>query len=199
MKILVFTEGTILMHLSGRNVNREERVKQSQAADIQREERNIAYDDNVLPPSVEKGSVYDLASYIPLGNAVSKLTSWEKQGATISYLTSRRIKSEIETIRQILKKYDFPKVSNLYYRKQDEDYKDVAERIMPDILIEDDCESIGGKKEMTYTHINPRAKERIKLISVREFEGIDNLPDNLEELQEYIYLINKGTKVKVPA
>ena len=199
MKILVFTEGTILMHLSGRNVNREERVKQSQAAGIQREERNIAYDDNVLSPPVEKGSVYDLASYIPLSKAASKLISWEKQGATISYLTSRRIKSEIETIRQILKKYDFPKVSNLYYRKKGEDYKDVAERIMPDILIEDDCKSIGGKKEMTYTHINPKTKERIKLISVREFEGIDNLPNNLEELQKYIYLINKGTKVKVPA
>ena len=103
MKILVFTEGTILMHLSAKNVDRKERVKQSKAEGIQREERKIAYDTNTEPAAVKKGSVYDLASYIPIGNAVEKLLNWQKQGAVISYLTSRRIKSEIETIQQVLK------------------------------------------------------------------------------------------------
>jgi len=50
---------------------------------------------------------------------------------------------------------------------------------MPDIIIEDDCESIGGKYEMTYTHIKPELKKRIKSIVVEEFGGIDHLPDNI--------------------
>jgi len=167
------------MHLSAKNVSREERVKQSQATGIQREERQIAYNTNVEPPVVEKGSVYDLASYIPVGSAVNKLLNWESQGAEICYLTSRRIKSEIDTIKQILKKYNFPNASNLYYRQQGEDYKDVAERLMPDVLIEDDCESIGGEKEMAYTDIKPELKKKIKSVVVKEFEGIDHLDNQL--------------------
>lgn len=184
MKILVFTEGTILMHLSGKDVDREERVKQSQAEGIQREERQIAYDTKAPLPTAEKGSVYNLANYIPIGNAVEKILSWKKQGATICYLTSRRIRSEIESTERVLKKYKFPNVSNIFYRQQGKDYKDVAEKIMPDILIEDDCESIGGKKEMTYTYIEPELKEKIKLIAIKEFGGIDHLPDDLEELKK---------------
>jgi len=53
---------------------------------------------------------------------------------------------------------------------------------MPDILIEDDCESIGGKNEMTITHINPKLKTKIKSITIKEFEGIDHLPDKISEL-----------------
>lgn len=185
MKILVFTEGTVLMHLSAKNVNREERVRQSQADGVQREERQTAYNANTEPPAVEKGSVYDLVSYVPVDDAVDKLLGWEKQGATICYLTSRRIKSEIDTIRQVLKKFNFPNASNLYYRQQGEDYKDVAEKVMPEVLVEDDCESIGGKAEMAYPHIKPEVKKLIKSIPVKEFGGIDHLPDDINELKNY--------------
>ncbi len=185
MKILVFTEGTILMHLSGEDTSREERVKQSKSAGIQREERKIAYDTNVEPPAVEKGSVYDLVNYIPIGDAVNKILGWKKQGADICYLTSRRIKSEIDAIQQVLKKFNFPNSSNLYFRQQVEDYKDMAEKIMPDVLIEDDCESIGGEAEMTYPHIEPKLKAKIKSIPVKEFGGIDHLPDDINELKRY--------------
>ncbi|MBU1868283.1 hypothetical protein KJ608_02360 [Patescibacteria group bacterium] len=54
---------------------------------------------------------------------------------------------------------------------------------MPDILVEDDCESIGGEQEMTYTHIRPSLKEKIKSAVVKEFNGIDHLPDSIQELQ----------------
>ena len=64
MKILVFTEGTILMHLSAKNVSREKRVKQSQTAGIQRLVRNLVYRGSVNPTLVPKGSVYDLANYM---------------------------------------------------------------------------------------------------------------------------------------
>lgn len=175
MKILVFTEGTVLMHALAKGVSREERVKQSQAAGIQQEERNIAFESNTIAPKATPGSVYDLESYIPVGNAVEKLKSWKQQGAEIVYLTSRRIKSEVETIKKVLQKYHFPDCQNLYFRQQGEDYKDIAEKIIPDILIEDDCESIGGKKEMVYPHIKDELKPKIKSIIIKEFEGIDHL------------------------
>lgn len=59
---------------------------------------------------------------------------------------------------------------------------DVAERVLPDILIEDDCESIGGEKEMTYPHIKPELKTRIKSIVIKEFCGLDHLPDEVSAL-----------------
>jgi len=185
MKILVFTEGTILMSLSGKNLTREARVEQSRLAGIQREGRKIAYETDSPLPAVKKGSVYDFRNHIPIGNAVGKITSWEKQGATICYLTSRRIKGEIEMIQGVLRKYHFPNFSKLFYRFKGEDYKDVAEKVLPDILIEDDCESIGGKAEMTYPHIRKDLKPKIKSIVVKEFGGIDHLPDLLEKLKKY--------------
>ena len=132
MNILVFTEGTVLMHALAKGVSREERVRQSQ---------NIITRLRATP-----GSVRDLESYIPVGNAIEKLKSWKQQGAKIVYLTSRRIKSEIEAIKKVLSKNNFPNWQNLYFRKRRENYKDIAERLTPDVLIEDDCESIGGEK-----------------------------------------------------
>ena len=156
MKILIFTEGTVLMHGLAKGVSRKERVRQSKAAVIQR----------ILPFKASQGSVNDLESYIPVGNVIEKLKSWKQQGAEIIYLTSKRIKSEIETIKKILSKYNFPDWQNLYFRKQGEDYKDVAERLMPDVLIEDDCESIGGEKEMVYSHIKKELKPKIKSVII---------------------------------
>jgi hypothetical protein len=76
-------------------------------------------------------------------------------------------------------------MGSLQYREGKEEYKDIAERIMPDVLIEDDCESIGGEKEMTITHVSPDKKAEIKSIPLKEFGGIDHLPDNLTELVRY--------------
>lgn len=159
MKILVFTEGTILMHSAGKGRTRNERVK-----------------------LVEKGekSVKDYKNYIPIGNAVKKLNEWAKQ-ADIYYLTSRRTSQEIADIQDVLSKHHFPK-GVLLHRKEGQDYKDVAEELLPNILIEDDCESIGGTNEMTITHVNPDIKSRIKSVPVKEFGGIDHLPSNLVEL-----------------
>lgn len=185
MKIMVFTEGTALMHRSARNVCREERVEQGKLAGIQMEEKTLAYNSNSTT-NAEINSVYDYDNYLPVGEVVKKLTTWKGQGVTIYYLTSRRIKKEIEAIKNVLRKYNFPDCQNLLFRKQGEDYKDIAERLMPDVLIEDDCESIGGEKEMTYTHINPRLKAKIKSIVVKEFFGIDGLPETLSSLMQWL-------------
>jgi hypothetical protein len=121
---------------------------------------------------------------IPSGNAPAKLQKWKGQGAEIMYLTSRTKPDELDIVRHLLEQYDFP-IGELFYRREGEAYKDVAERVLPDMLIEDDCESIGGDVEMTYPHIKPELKTRIKSIVVKEGGGIDHLPDNLVDLTKY--------------
>ena len=160
MKILVFLHGTLLMHQSGNGKSREERVQQSK----QREE-----------------SVLDYANYIPIGGAVAKLNNWINQGAEILYLSSHKSINDVEKDKVVLEKYNFPK-GRVLWRQGEEIYANVAEKILPDILIEDDCESIGEEQEMTITHIKPELKAKIKSIVVKEFEGIDHLPDNLDQL-----------------
>jgi len=161
MKILVFTEGTIIMHPSAAGLTREQRVAQS-----------------------KKGlrSVCDYAHYIPNGNAVKKLQTWKKQGGDIFYLTSRTSKMQVNDVKNVLKKFGFPDSQNLLFCRRGEQYNEIAEKLMPDILIEDDCESIGGEAEMTYPHIGPEVKKKIKSIVVKEFSGIDHLPDKISNL-----------------
>ncbi|MEK7577611.1 MAG: hypothetical protein AAB492_03280 [Patescibacteria group bacterium] len=181
MNILVFTEGTILVFLSGKNLPREEVVRLSQQAVVQRVVRNVGL-LNALSLVAPKGSVYDFTSYVPIQHAVEKLTNWSKQGATIHYLTSRRTKNEIETIKTILNIYHFPDAQNILFCHKGENYKDVAKKLMPDILIEDNCESIGGTKEMTYPNMDKISKQKIHSIIIKEFEGIDHLPTSINKL-----------------
>lgn len=181
MKILVFTEGTILIFALGKNLQREKQIRMSQQAGIQREENALAFENDLPLPAVEEGSVYDFSSYVPIGNAVEKLITWKNQGASIYYLTSRRIKEEIKIIQKLLREYNFPDYQNLFFRSKGENYKDVAERVMPDILIEDDCISIGGEKEMVYPHINDSLKSKIIPVVIPEFSGIDELADDITE------------------
>ena len=86
--------------------------------------------------------------------------------------------------KAVLRNHDFPE-GQVFFRHSGESYSDVAESVLPDILIEDDCESIGGQEEMTYPHIKPELKARIKSIVVREFGGIDHLPDDIFALVNY--------------
>lgn len=162
MKILIFTEGTAIMPSIAVGVSREERVKQST--------------DN-LP------EVYNFRTYVPNGEVVEKLGGWKKQGAVIWYLTSRTEAKEVEDVRQVLLENKFPDVDHLLFRQGMQAYKDVAEELMPDVFIEDDCESIGGELEMTYPHIDPTIQPRIHSIIVKEFAGIDSLPSDIAQLQ----------------
>lgn len=127
---------------------------------------------------------HDFANYQPTGNAVAKIKNWVSQGAKICYLTSHKNAAGVEIDRKVLDKHGFPH-GEIYWRQNSEQYKDVAEKVMPDILIEDDCASIGGEAEMTYPHIREDLKPKIKSIVVKEFQGIDLLPDNLPLLLKY--------------
>jgi len=160
MKILVFLHGTLIMHKNAEGKSRKERVRQVKN---------------------KESSVLDYVSYIPVGSVVEKLKSWQSQGAEILYLSSHETAEYVEKDKSVLEKYDFPK-GQIFYRQNGESYKDIAEKIIPTVLIEDDCESIGGEKEMTITFVKPEIKQRIKSIIIKEFSGIENLPNNLDDL-----------------
>ena len=163
MRILVFLHGTTVMHKNAKALAREEIIKQVREGDE---------------------SVHDYALYLPIGNAVEKLRKWQRQGAKICYLSSHRNARDVERDKSVLKKYAFPD-GQILYRQNREEYKDVVERIqpLPDVIVEDDCESIGGEVEMVYPNLKPKSKDRIKSIVIKEFEGIDYLPDRISELR----------------
>lgn len=141
----------------------------------------------------QAAGVRDFANYVPIGEAVNKLRNWAAQGAEICYLTSLTEnkkargdeiigKDGLRIDNEILRKYSFPE-GTIYHREISENYADVVARInpLPNILIEDDCESI-GKEEITYTQLNPALQKKIGSIIIPEFGGIDHLPDRIEEL-----------------
>jgi hypothetical protein len=162
VKIMIFLHGTAIMHKNALNRTREERVKQVLEGDE---------------------SLYDFATYVPVGNVVQKLQTWKKQGAEIIYLSSHKEDEDVEKDKVVLQNYGFPD-GQVFFRHGGEEYNDVVERVLSDILIEDDCESIGGEISMTYPHIKPELKVRIKSIVVKEFGGIDHLPEDLPGLRK---------------
>jgi hypothetical protein len=162
VKILIFLHGTSIMHRNAKGLAREEAIRQVMEGDE---------------------SLHDYASYVPIGNAAKKLRSWETQGATICYLSSHKNAEDVDRDKFVLNKYAFPD-GQIFYRRNIEEYKDVVERIrpLPDVIVEDDCESIGGELEMVYPNLRPEIKDEIKSIVVKEFEGIDCVPDRISEL-----------------
>ena len=142
----------------------------------------------------QEPSVRDYKNYAPIENAAVKLQSWASQGAAIAYLSAlTEDKSErgdeivglegLEADRAVLERYGFPS-GPIYHRDLGERYEDVVERIdpLPDTLVEDDCESIGGANEMVYLRLTPETRKKVHSIVVKEFEGIDHLPDSLDKL-----------------
>ena len=157
----MFTEGTLFTHQSWLGLARAETVRR-----------------------VREGERPGYAGTVPIGAAAQKLQVWKQAGAEIAYLTSRRAPAEIEMVKFILGQYGFP-AGEVLYRLEGEEYADAAERARPDMIVEDDCESIGGEIEMTYPHMRARIKEKIKSIVVQEFGGVDHLPDSLSDLENY--------------
>ena len=134
----MFLHGTIIMHRNAEGKLRDEIIKQV---------------------AEQEKFVRDFNNYIPIGNAPEKLQKWASQGAEICYLSAlsenKKVRGDelvgkegLTADKIILEKYNFPK-GVIYHREQNEEYKDVIERIkpLPDVIIEDDCESIGGEKK----------------------------------------------------
>ena len=151
------------MHATGAEKSRAERVQQVRAGDL---------------------SVLDFASYVAVGGAGRKLTTWNRQGAEISYLSSHREEADVALDRVVLQRAGFPQ-GQVWYRRSGQGYCDVVRELLPDVLIEDDCESIGGADEMTYPSLDALAKGQVHSIVVPEFGGIDHLPDGVDDLASW--------------
>jgi hypothetical protein len=151
------------MHASGASVGRAERV--GQVADG-------------TDPTLRR-----YAEYVPVGDAVDTLGRWQAQGATIEYLSSHRNARHALADQQVLQRFEFPP-GRLWFRQPGQTYVDVVETAAPDILIEDDCESLRlrARAEMITPHLSDRMRLRIICIVVPEFGGIDHLPANVRQL-----------------
>lgn len=110
-------------------------------------------------------------AYTPIKNAVSKINGLHEDYEVV-LCTFRR--HNIRIVRKAMAYYGV-RYHRLEYRKKGENYADVVVRVKPDILIEDDCHSIGGEKEMCITNVPTDIKQTISLMVVREFDGIDNI------------------------
>jgi hypothetical protein len=159
MRLLVFLHGTVLMHAGAVGVTRAERVAQVRA---------------------KHPTVRQYAAYVPVGDAVAKLRRWQAAGAVIEYLSSHRNPDDVAVDVLVLRTHDFP-ADRVLARHPGESYGDVAGREAPDVLIEDDCESIGAD-QIAYPQLAPSVRARIKSIIIPEFGGIDHLPDDPQAL-----------------
>lgn len=112
-------------------------------------------------------------SYIPIGNAIEKLKKWQEEGYEIIYLTSLKGKRAMKIARH-LDELGFTG-SMVGYRQKYQDYATLIKEELPDILIEDNCKSIGGEKNMCYELLSDELRKDIKHIVVEEFKGIDEV------------------------
>jgi hypothetical protein len=67
-------------------------------------------------------------------------------------------------------------------RGEGEGYGSLVERLSLDVLIEDDCESIGGAAETCAAQLSQAARRSLRCIVLPEFSGLSSLPDNPAEL-----------------
>ena len=111
-------------------------------------------------------------SYVPIDNAIETLKKWQEEGYEIIYLTSLCGRRAMR-MAQHLDELGFVG-SMVGYRQPRQSYATLIKEEMPDILIEDDCLSVGGKENMCYNLLSEDIKKKIKHIVVKEFKGIDN-------------------------
>ncbi len=115
----------------------------------------------------------NMNGYVPIGNAIDTLKNWQEQGYEIIYLTSQTGRRAMK-MAQHLDELGFVG-SMVGYRQRYQDYTTLIKEELPDILIEDDCKSIGGEDYMCSSKLSEDLKSKIKIIKVKEFEGIDNV------------------------
>ena len=114
-----------------------------------------------------------VTKYIPIGNAIDIIKKWQEEGYEIIYLTSLKGHKAMR-MAQHIDEIGFTG-SMVAYREKYQNYATLIKEEMPDILIEDDCKSIGGEENMCYNELSEELRNSIKHIKVKEFEGIDNV------------------------
>ena len=111
--------------------------------------------------------------YVPISNAKEIIKKWQEQGYEIIYLTSQKGRKAMG-MAQRLDELGFVG-SMVGYRQPRQDYATLIKEEQPDILIEDDCKSIGGEAHMCITQLSDELKRSLKHIVVEEFKGIDDV------------------------
>ena len=160
MKIGVFLHGTAIMHAAAAGVERDERVRQVRRRD----------------PSVQ-----DFASYVPTPGTAAKLAAWQRHGAILVYLSSHHRQHDIRADESVIHRHRFP-VGPVHGRQQGKDYGPLVERLRFDVLVEDNCESIGGAAQTCAAQLSSAARESVRCIVLPEFSGLADLPDDPAEL-----------------
>jgi hypothetical protein len=157
---MVFLHGTSIMHASAAGRPRSARVDQVVNKDP---------------------AVLDYVSYVPTEGAIAKVMAWQRRGAEICYLSSHRTAGPASIDKSVLAAHGFP-AGDLYYRAHGETYADVVRRWSADVLVEDDCESIGGRARTAAAAIARSAGQSVPCVIVPEFGGLMHLPDEPAEL-----------------
>jgi hypothetical protein len=160
MKVGVFLHGTAIMHAAAAGVNRDQRVQQ-----VRR----------------RHPSVGDFTCYLPTPGTAAKLAAWEQHGATIVYLSSHRRPSDIRADESVLRRNAFP-AGPVHGRAEGENYGMLVERLGLDVLVEDDCESIGGAAQTCAAQLTHAGRQSTRCVVLPEFSGLASLPDNPAEL-----------------
>lgn len=117
--------------------------------------------------------LFSKKGYVPIGNAVGIINALHDTGNKI-YLCSYVKKRRYNFIKAVINSYGV-KYDDILCRDKGEQYSDLVEKVCPDILIEDDCNSIGGEKNWCITGVRADIKQHIKSIVVKEYQGIDDV------------------------
>lgn len=117
--------------------------------------------------------LFSKRGYVPIGNAVKVINNLYNKGNEV-YLCSYVRINRYKFIKSIVDYYKI-NYTEILCRDKKEQYSNLVEKVMPDILIEDDCKSIGGEKQCCITNVKEDLKRNIKSIVVEEFKGIDNI------------------------
>jgi hypothetical protein len=139
----------------------------------------LVFTEGTATMHLSQEKFFDVPSFIPTKGAVERLRSWQERGAEICYLTSRRRDQNWQAVEATLRRFHFPP-GELYCREEGEEYVDVVRRVHPDVLVEDDCKSIGWQEVIT-----PKLKPdwNIHSIVVPEFGGLAHLPVDPQRLR----------------
>ncbi len=126
-------------------------------------------------------SVRELDAYVPAEGVVEKLRCWSDQGAEIVYLSSHRKPENVAVDAEVVRAHGFPP-GRILSRSPGQTYGELIVRELPDMLIEDDCESIGAA-EIAYSQIPSERRGDIRSVVVPEMGGFDHLPTSLTKLR----------------
>ena len=90
----------------------------------------------------------------------------------------------MELDRAVLSAHGFP-AGTVFCRGPGESYAEAARRAAADIVVEDDCESIGGRSQTIAAGLAAAPGRAVTSVIVPEFGGLAQLPDDPGDLTSH--------------